>query len=225
VERLEPGRAAVFAGVAILVLQVTYFYINYFSDPRLRAIHALVVLAVAGSAVAALTGAAGASRFRLGQVAAVTLFGLATLQFAYFYADYFTRYRDHAGNLDTEGNARIAWETIIERAQHRSVPAIHLCEVGPYGFADLYWTFYTIKHHREDLLARTTSHDVLEPTRIRTLPADSLVVTSPSPHADAAIDRMVAAGDLRNKTLVTAPDGVSKFWILEKGTAAAAGFR
>jgi 4-amino-4-deoxy-L-arabinose transferase-like glycosyltransferase len=145
VERREPGRAAVFTGVAILVLQVTYFYINYFSDPRLRAIHALVVLAVAGSAVAALTGAAGASRFRLGQVAAVALFGLATLQFAYFYADYFTRYRDHAGNLDTEGNARIAWETIIERAQHRSVPAIHLCEVGPYGFADLYWTFYTIK--------------------------------------------------------------------------------
>jgi hypothetical protein len=222
VDRLHGRRLAFAAAITTLAVQVAYFHINDFSDWRMRLVNALVVLAAAVVCAALLANSATAARFSLGQLTVAALFGLASLQFTYFYADYFTRYRDRAGNLEPEGNARVAWETVIERAGHRSVPAIDLSHVGPYGFADLYWTFYTIKSHREDLLARTTSHVEFEPDRIRKLPAASLVITSPSPGTDTAIERMLAAGELRDRTLVTAPDGTSTFWILETGVRTAA---
>src|SRR5439155_14083085 len=135
--------------------------IDNFADYRLRLVHAIVVLA-AGVGVAVLANSLTAARFRLGQLSAVALLGLAALQFTHFYVDYFTRYRVRSGNLDPEGYARVAWETVIERARLRSVPAIYVGQVGPYGFGDLYWTFYAIKHHREDLLTRTISDAVFE---------------------------------------------------------------
>jgi hypothetical protein len=170
--------------------------------------------AMAGPALLAKSATA---RVGLGQLTIVALFGVASIQFAYFYVDYFTRYRVRSGNFDPEGNARVAWETLVDRARHRSVPAIYLGNVGPYGFSDLYWRFYAIKHNREDLLARTISEVEFEPDRVRTLPAASLVVTSPSLRTDSAIERMFNSGELRDKTLIRAPDGASSFWILETG--------
>ncbi len=111
---------------------------------------------------------------------------------------------------------------MIERASGRQRPAIYLGNIGPYGFGDLYWTFYALKHHREDLLARTIADGGFEVGRIRALPDTSLVVTGPSPQIDQAIEAMMAAGQLRERTLVTAPDGTSRFWILETAGQASA---
>jgi len=215
VDRWRPGRVALVTAITVVALQLAYFFIDYFVDYRVRFIQAIVILAAAVFGAALLAKSAAAARPMLAQLTVTAVLGLASVQFAYFYVDYFTRYRDRSGNFEPEGNARVAWETLIERTRHRSVPAIYLSNVGPYGFSDLYWTFYTIKHHREDLLARTTSDVAFEPDRVRRLPDASLVVTSPSPGTDDAIARMLSAGDLRDRTLVTAPDGATRFWILE----------
>ncbi len=89
-------------------------------------------------------------------VAAAALLGAVAIQFAYFGADFFTRYRAHAGHFDTEGNQRIVWEAVADEAARRDVPAIYMGSVGPYGFADLYWQFYATKRNRLDLLSRTS---------------------------------------------------------------------
>ncbi len=199
----------------LLAVQFGYFHIDYFSDHRLRLLQTVLVLATAGLAAARLSRHATMSRMQL--LAATLLFGLAALQFHHFYGDYFTRYRDRAGHFDTEGNARVAWERIITTAREREIPALYVAQVGPYGFADLYWEFYAHKYHREDLLQRTTTETMFSRERVRQLPAASLVVTSPSPQLNDTIDRMLADGEISSKTLLTAPDGFSRFWVLETG--------
>lgn len=211
---LSPSSVCAYLAVTIGSLQFAYFHIDFFRDYRWRLLHAIVVLAVAAAAARLAKGLSG-SRLALGPLTAAAMLGVVSIQFSYFYVDYFTHYRARSGNFEPEGNGRVAWEAVIDRAQQRSVPAIYLGSVGPYGFGDLYWSFYAIKHHREDLLTRTVSDVSFTPGRIRALPDASLVVTSPSPERDVTIDRMVAAGEVRSKTLVTAPDGVSRFWILE----------
>jgi hypothetical protein len=213
-DRVSGRQRAALVAAGILVLQFGYFHIDYFSDYRWRLIHASGLLA-AVVAAAWLANTLGRTRVALGQLTAVALLGVVSIQFAYFYVDYLTQYRVRSGNLEPEGNGRAAWETVIARARLRSVPAVYLGSVGPYGFGDLYWKFYTIKHHREDLLTRTVADVAFEPARVRNLPDMSLAVTSPSPETDHAIERMLAAGEIRDKTLVTAPDGASRFWILE----------
>jgi 4-amino-4-deoxy-L-arabinose transferase-like glycosyltransferase len=216
-DRLSLRWHAVLMAATIVVTQIAYFHVDYFADGRIRLIHAaaILVLAVAGAALFATSSAAPS--LRLGRLTAVALLGLASIQFTYFYADYLTRYRARSGNGEPEGYTGVVWETVIERARLRSVPEIYLGNVGPYGFGDLYWTFFAIKHHRQDLLARTVSNPEFEPDRVRNLPPASLVITSPSPQTDTIIDRMLTSGELGGKTLVAAPDGLSTFWVLETG--------
>lgn len=200
------------AALAIVTVQYAYFHIDYFPQGAGRSAQALLVLlGLAGTAI--LVGRTGLQR--LGPLATVAMVGLAVLQFAPFYADYFTRFRAHAGMFDTEGNGRIVWETAIARAQSQKVPAVYMADVGPYGFADLYWQFYTVKHNRTDLLPLSTAELMFDPERVRNLPDSSFVVTSPSSGTNAAIEQLTAAGALRSRTLLTAPDGRSQFWLLE----------
>ena len=216
-DHLDSRRVAIAAAIATLASLVAYFYIDGFVDGRLRLIHAAVVVATTAASGALLARTTGRTRAVLGQLTVVAVLAIVSIQFAYFSIDYFTRYRDRSGNLEPEGNARVVWETVIAQAAHRSIPAVHLAQVGPYGFSDLYWTFYAIKHNRQDLLARTTSDVELRPDGLASLPDGSLVVTGFSPQSDAVIDRLLASGALRHKTLVTAPDNRSTFWILETG--------
>ena len=84
---------------------------------------------------------------------------------------------------------------------------------------EAYLRFYLIKHHRRDLLARTTvgerGHE-FDPERIRQLPLNSVVIAGPSSEDEAAIERMVAAGELKKIQLAKAADGTPLLWILER---------
>jgi hypothetical protein len=201
---------------ALIALQAAYFHVSYFTDPGLRTAHAFAV--IAGTAlVVALTMRSNSFVSAIRGLAAAGLVGAVTIQFAYFAADFFTRYRAHAGHFDTEGNQRIVWEAVVDEATRRQVPALYMGGVGPYGFADLYWQFYATKHDRLDLLSRTRAELNLDLERVRALPPSSLVVTSPSPEIDAALTRLTTAGEVRSQKLLVAPDGRSKFWLIETG--------
>lgn len=201
---------------AVIAVQAAYFHVSYFTDHRLRTAHAFAV--IAGIAlVVALTMRSGSFMSALPRLAAAGVLGAMTIQFAYFSADFFTRYRAHAGHFDTEGNQRIVWEAVADEATRRQVPAIYMGSVGPYGFADLYWQFYATKRNRLDLLSRTTADPTLDLQRVRALPPLSLVVTSPSPEIDDALTRLTTAGEVRSRKLLVAPDGRSKFWLIETG--------
>ena len=80
------------------------------------------------------------------------LFGLVLIQFATFHRDYLGESQAR-GSADVEGNMRGAFESVIERTGRQQVPAIYLGKIGPYYYGELFWKFYLIKHHREDLLA------------------------------------------------------------------------
>jgi len=204
------------AAASLVVIQLAYFFIDHFSDYRLRAVHVAAVF-VAAAGLAAFVATKTDARLSAGRFAVVGVLAVAALQFGLFYRDYFTDLRAR-GSAELEGNARVAFETIIERARQRNVPAIYLGKIGPYAFGDLYWKFYLIKHHREDLEARTIPDLAFNPDRVRTLPAGSLVITSPSRDIDAKVDELVAAGVLTNRELLNAPDGAPVFWIFETGT-------
>lgn len=206
---------------AWVVVQMVYSQMAYFADHRLRVMQVIAVMAAA-AAIASVALRVGSARALLGPFAAVAMLGAASVQFVYVYEDYFTRFRDRAENFDHEGYARIAFEKVIEQVQQQPAPAIHLAAVGPYGFADLYWQFYTLKYHRPDLIAQTTSAQHFEPDRVRALPYGSLVVTGQSPAIDRDIAALVDSGAIAAHTLLTAPDGRSRFWILE--TRRPAGF-
>lgn len=208
--------ASVAVVVGVVVLQFAYFHVDRFTDVA-RSVHALAVFAGTAGIVAFMVGRRTLTQSALPLLTSAGLLGLASIQFGYFAHDYFTRYRNHAGHFDTEGNARVVWEEVLDESTRREVPRIYIASVGPYGFSDLYWQFYVTKHHREDLLARTAIERELHFDRIALLPPSSLVVTSPSPSTDKAISRMITSHELRSKRLVVAPDGRSKFWVLETG--------
>ena len=207
--------------VVFVIVQVAYFRLDYFADPGLRVLQAVLVLVAMVPVVALLRHSVSADPFKLGLLTTVALLGFGSMQFGSFHNDYFTRFRDHAGNFDTEGNTRAVWESVIARGVQRPVPAIYIADVGPYGFADLYWQFYAFKHDRGDLLNVTVAEKAFDPARAGQLPDASLIITSPSARMDETIDRMMAAGELADKTLITAPDDFSRFWILETRRQAA----
>jgi hypothetical protein len=154
-------------------------------------------------------------RVTFGRLAMAGLFGLVLIQFATFYRDYLGEFQAR-GSADVEGNVRGAFESVIERTrQQQPPPVIYLGKIGPYYYGELFWKFYLIKHHREDLLQRTIADMEFKPERVRTLPPGSLVITSPTRQIDEEIDGLAASGVVKGRELVKAPDGAPIFWILE----------
>jgi 4-amino-4-deoxy-L-arabinose transferase-like glycosyltransferase len=197
---------------ALVAIQLGYYAVDAFSDYRLRAVHALVLIA-AGIGLAVLIRSGDRARLQLGPIAAAGLLTVAVLQFAPFHADYLTGFRAR-GNTGPV-SSKPAFQTLIERARDESAPAIYLG--WPYALGELYWRFYALENQREDLLARTIPDLDFKPDRIKALPRGSLVITTPSPTIDAAIDGMMARGELRTRELIRDVDGTPTFWILETG--------
>ena len=110
---------------------------------------------------------------------------------------------------------RAPFEAVIERTRTRPAPTIYMGRLGPYFYGELFWKFYLIKHHREDLLPLTVADGDFKPDRVRALPPGSLVITSPTRQIDGEIDQLAASGVLKDRQLLKAPDGAPIFWILE----------
>jgi hypothetical protein len=211
VSSLRDRRTAIFG--AVVCAQIAYFFLDYFLDVRLRAVHATVVLVMA----AALAMSVRTGNHRRGGYISIAIAGLAgiiAIQFSFVAWDYFTESQVR-GSADEEGNARIPFEAVIDRTRTRPVSAIYLGQIGSYGAGDLYWRFYLLKHHREDLLQRTISDRTFRPDRIPSLPPGTIVITSQSRESDSAIDASTAEGLIADRQLVRAPNGASIFWILE----------
>jgi hypothetical protein len=196
-----------------LATQLAYYAVDAFTDYRLRAIHVGVVVAGVIALAASIRGLAD-PRVTLGRIAMTGLLGLVVIQFATFHADYLGEFQAR-GSADVEGNMRGAFETVIERTRQQPAPAIYLGKIGPYYYGGLFWKFYLIKHHREDLLPRTIAEMEFKPDRIRALPPGSIVITSPTSPINAEIEMLAAAGVVKRRDLLKAPDGAPIFWILE----------
>jgi 4-amino-4-deoxy-L-arabinose transferase-like glycosyltransferase len=194
-------------------VQLGYYAIDSFTDYRLRFLHAVIVL-FAAFGLALFVRAHATSRNIVGRITIVGLATVTAIHFASFFADYFTGFQVR-NSVDQEGNARLAFERVIDRTVHRTVPAVYLGRIGPYPGGDLYWWFYLLKHHREDLLARTIPALDFPPDQIRALPNSSIVITSPTKEIDQAIGEMSRRGELQARELLKAPDGSPIFWILE----------
>ena len=211
-EPIEP-RATLWLAVLVVGTQLAYYAVDAFTDYRLRAVHVAIVV-TATVALAILMRWHGDRRASFGRIAMAGLCGLVLIQFATFHRDYFGEFQAR-GSADVEGNMRGAFESVIERTRQQQVPAIYLGKIGPYYYGELFWKFYLIKHHREDLLARTVADMEFKPERVRTLPPGSLVITSPTRQIDVEIDQLTAAAVVKDKQLLKAPDGAPIFWILE----------
>jgi 4-amino-4-deoxy-L-arabinose transferase-like glycosyltransferase len=157
-----------------------------------------------------------ANRLRLGQIVVLGLLALVPIQFAQFYADYFTDYRARV-TIAFSGNIRGAYEEVLKEDQQLHPPAIYLGEIGSYSFGGLYWQFYLIKHGRLDLVARTIDGYLFYPDRVLQLPPRSLIVTNAGDgSADLVIDRLVAAGELKKNAVITEPDGTPTYLVLQR---------
>ncbi len=207
------GFETLLPAMLLMTIQLAYYGIDLFTDFRLRAIHvAVVVIAVVG--LAALVRSLRETRVNFGHIAIAGVFGLASIQFATFYIDYVTEFQAR-GSAEVEGNMKGAFESVIERTRERPAPTIYLGRLGPYFYGELFWRFYLIKHHREDLLPLTVADGEFKPDRVRALPPGSLVITSPTRQIDSEIDQLAASGVLKDRQLLKAPDGAPIFWILE----------
>ncbi len=197
----------------LVALQFAYYSVDAFVDFRWRALHALVLIA-AGVGLAVLIRGGEHARVQLGALAAAGLLTIAVVQFAPFHADYLTGFRAR-GNTGPV-SSKPAFQALIGRARDASAPAIYLG--WPYALGELYWRFYVIESQRQELLARTIPELDFKPDRIKALPRGSLVITTPSPVIDAAIDGMMARGEIRTRELLRDADGSPTFWILETGS-------
>ena len=196
----------------LVAIQLAYYSVDAFVDFRWRALHALVLIA-AGVGLA-VDPRRRPARVQLGALAAAGLLTIAIVQFAPFHADYLTGFRAR-GNTGPV-SSKPAFQALIDRARADSAPAIYLG--WPYALGELYWRFYVIESQRPELLARTIPELDFEPDRIKALPRGSLVIATPSPVIDAAIDGMMARGEIRTRELLRDADGTPTFWILETGS-------
>jgi 4-amino-4-deoxy-L-arabinose transferase-like glycosyltransferase len=145
------------------------------------------------------------------------LLALAGLQFTAFARDYFGDYQLRVSTW-LGGNLRGALETLIQLDARGNVPAIYFAPLQSEGrlsdtrnrWMPVYWDFYTIKHGRIDLQAR--SHKLSE-TALDTVRSGSLVLANVN---DPDTTPLVERGALRE--LATIPELTNNpfFWILAK---------
>jgi 4-amino-4-deoxy-L-arabinose transferase-like glycosyltransferase len=159
-----------------------------------------------------------AHRLRFGQIATLGLLALVPMQFAPFYLDYFTGYRERS-SITFSGNIRGAYEEVLRESARSLPPKIYLGEIGSYSYGGRYWEFYLTKFGRRDLLDRTIDGYLFLPDHVLELPAHSLVVTNAGDGAaDAIIAGLIAAGDLKRNAIIAEPDGTQTYQILERTT-------
>jgi 4-amino-4-deoxy-L-arabinose transferase-like glycosyltransferase len=207
-------RRGVFPGVGLAVLAVGVLYAAGILLTQARMPGGAGVLIAMG----ALTIFLGlfASRLRFGQIAVIGLMALVPIQFALFYADYFSDYRTRTA-IVFSGNIRGAYEEVLKEEPQIQPPRIYLGEIGSYSYGGLYWQFYLIKHGRLDLLDRTINAYLFYPDRVLQLPPRSLIVTNAGDGpTDIIIDGLVAAGQLTKKAVITEPDGTPTYLVLER---------
>jgi 4-amino-4-deoxy-L-arabinose transferase-like glycosyltransferase len=142
---------------------------------------------------------------RLARLAAVGLLALAPIQFGYFWRDYFTGYRVRSAGW-FEGNIAGALEEVIERQPARSASPVYLSAAIPW--IDAYWHFYTLKHHRDDLLKNAVVFDP-KTFDVQAVPKGGIVV---SPFVAGQPDAMPAA----TRHLISEPNKTVSFAIEER---------
>jgi 4-amino-4-deoxy-L-arabinose transferase-like glycosyltransferase len=150
-----------------------------------------------------------ADRQRRWRPIAAALLVLVPLQFGYFYADYFTRYRVGTAMI-FGGNLRGALEEVLAREPRQQPPAIYLSRSIP--FVDYYWRLYIIKHRREDLLRRTEYFDS-NTLVVGHVPARSLLVLELGAPSDQAL---VKGGGLTPVKTALEPDNTAAFGVFQR---------
>ena len=137
---------------------------------------------------------------------AAGLLVLMPLQFGFFCFDYFHAYRLRSAAW-FDRNMRGAVEAIIAQAGTGDERHIYLPD--NIQFLDWYWRFYTIKHHREDLLERPSKFDPRERWAIE---SPSVVLT---PYDPPRHDRHAKDAHATFVTTIREPDGEPSFSVFE----------
>jgi 4-amino-4-deoxy-L-arabinose transferase-like glycosyltransferase len=200
------GAAAIAAGLAY----ATWALIVHHQLPA-----SAVPLAIVGAAlVIAGRRSHGVMTSRL---AASALLLLLPLQFAGFWNDYFSSYRERV-SFWLGGNIRGALEEVITRNAATGPSTVYFTPLKSTGgqldwrngFIDAYWRFYLLKHNRLDLLDRSRPVDGASLARV---PPGSLMVANVE-NTDVAA--LVASGALRQVATIDELNGEPYFVVLEK---------
>lgn len=174
-----------------------------------------VPLVVAGAG--ALVLARFTSRHTQLKALTVALFAVMLLQFNGFRSDYFNDYRVRSA-FWIGGNIGGAMEDIIGRTEAARVPHVYFGTLASTSgqldwrndFLDTYWRFYLLKHHRLDLLSRTSR---FQPASIDSVPAGSLILANLE---NTATNAMAAGGVLTRVAVIDELDGRGYFVIYQR---------
>ena len=149
-------------------------------------------------------------RGRAWKIVAWCLLAIVPIHFGLFCREYFGAYRTQSA-FWFEFNRRGAIEEILARDAEARAPAIFL-STRRIPYLPAYWQLYLIKHHREDLLARTRYFDA-EALDVMQVPQGSLVLAS---RDDKALDPLIASGRLTIVRLIEEPGDPPAFAILRR---------
>ncbi|HEX8030585.1 MAG TPA: hypothetical protein VF491_19055, partial [Vicinamibacterales bacterium] len=169
---------------------------------------------------------AGAALLALGRIAppllttrllATAFFMLLPLQFATFWNDYFSSYRERV-SFWLGGNIRGALEEVIDQNRVDTPLTVYFAPLTSSsgaldwrnGFIESYWRFYVLKHDRGDLLTRTR---VVGNEALPSIEPNSVVVTNIENVQAAAL---VKNGTLREVTRISELDSKAFFVVLRK---------
>jgi hypothetical protein len=196
-------------GGVVLALGVVYAARTLMTQSRIPG--AAVPLVLAGALVIVLSMLV--NRLRFGQMIALGLLAIVPVQFAAFYADYFTGYQVRS-SLVFSGNIRGALEEAIREAREGQAKTIYLGRVGPYNKGGLYWRFYAAKQRATDMTAIDAG--TFESDAVLKLAPGSIVVTNAGEGpTEGTINALVDAGEF-SKTVVKEPDSTPTFFVLRR---------
>lgn len=163
-----------------------------------------------GAASVILYGVGLASeRMRRWHVVTACLLLFGVVEFGSFYADYFSDYRlRSAGRF--EGNVRGALEAVIQREDVVHPNDVYLSETFP--FMESFWSFYTAKHRRGDLVKAGRPFDP-KTINVERIPDGTFLVMVAGVSEDEAI---VRRADVMSIARMVEPDGTTSFIVLQK---------
>lgn len=142
---------------------------------------------------------------------------LIPLQFAGFWNDYFSSYRERV-SFWLGGNIRGALEEAIVRSDRQPNATVYFTPLKSAGnqpdwrngYIDSYWRFYLLKHGRRDLLTRTKT---LEGQALSGIEPGSLVIANLESADTAAL---IQSGTLTRVATIDELDGKPFFVVLQK---------